>query len=196
MHKDAICLIFRVPEIGKVKTRLAKEIGQVKAYEYYRCMLNETINKALKIDTAVLIGFYSGNKPKNGYDFPLYKQKGKDLGEIILNAVKKLKILGYRKIVVIGSDSPDMPEEFIKNALNLLDKSDFVIGPTEDGGFYLLGLTYIYDGIFCDINWGTHNVFEALLKNIIRQKKSFLLLPLWYDIDSKKELLRWNVKLT
>ncbi len=196
MHGDAICLIFRVPEVGKVKTRLAKEIGEIKAYEYYRCMLNVTINKALKIDSAVLIGFYSGKKPKNGYNFPLYKQIGKDLGEIILNAVKKLKSLGYRKVVVIGSDSPDLPDEFIKDAFKLLDKTDFVIGPTEDGGFYLLGLTDIYDSIFCEVNWGSHNVFESLLKNIIRQKKSFLLLPIWYDIDSKKELLRWNIKLT
>jgi rSAM/selenodomain-associated transferase 1 len=196
MDNNAICLIFRVPEMGKVKTRLAKEVGEIKAYEYYKIMLNETIKKVLNLGSAALIGFYSGNKPINGYNFPLYKQKGKDLGEIILNAVKKLKSLGYRKIVVIGSDSPDMPNEFIKNAFEALDNTDFVIGPTEDGGFYLLGLTDIYNCIFFEVDWGSQNVFESLLKNITKLKKTFLLLPIWYDIDSKKELFRWLEKLT
>lgn len=196
MIKNAIALIFRIPERGKVKTRLAEEIGQEKALNYYSLMLNETINLSKKIKDTQLIGFYKGDDNLFNFDFPLIRQRGRNLGEIISNAINELKKLGYHKIITIGSDSPDIPEHIFYDAIKSLDEFEYVIGPTEDGGFYLFGCTNYSEELFSGIIWGTSLVFEILLRNIIDLNKSYKILPLWYDIDDKKSLIKWrNLKL-
>lgn len=191
IHEKAIGLIFRIPEKGKVKTRLAKEIGENKAYEFYCLMLNEVIQRVLAIKDVDLIGFYKGDKRHFNCGFRLFKQKGNDLGRIIENAIFKLKDIGYKRIVIIGSDSPDVPINFISNAFKFLENFDFVIGPALDGGFYLLALKDLPEGMFYEINWGTDSVLEKLIQNIVEKKKTFYLLPEWYDIDDLETLNKW-----
>lgn len=192
MGKNAIALIFRIPEKGKVKTRLAEEIGEEKAFYYYSLMLNETISLCKKVKNVELIGFYKGSKNLFPFNFPVIKQRGRNLGKIISNSINHLKNLGYHKIIIIGSDSPDIPEDYFYDALKSLDEYDYVIGPTEDGGFYLFGCTEYTEGLFLGIRWSTSLVFETISNNIIALGKSFKILPLWYDIDDIKSLDRWK----
>lgn len=192
MRKNAIALIFRIPEKGKVKTRLAKEIGEEKAFYYYSLMLNETISLCKKVKNVELIGFYKGSKNLFPFNFPVIKQRGRNLGKIISNSINHLKNLGYHKIIIIGSDSPDIPEDYFYDVVKSLDEYDYVIGPTEDGGFYLFGCTEYTEGLFLGIRWSTSSVCGILLKNIAILSKTYKLLPLWYDIDDKKSLLRWQ----
>lgn len=191
MVKNVIGLIFKVPRKGKVKTRLAKEIGEEKAHYYYSLMLNKTVDLCKEIEKTDLIGFYKGSLNQINFNFPLIKQKGKDLGEIISNAIMELKKRGYKKIIIIGSDSPDIPKHFFYDAIQSLDEYEYVIGPTEDGGFYMFGCVSHSEGLFSGISWGTSSVFETLLKNIINLNKTFKVMPFWYDIDDKKSLAKW-----
>lgn len=190
-HKNAVGLIFKIPERGKVKTRLANEIGEENALTYYSKMLEETINLCKKIKSLQLIGFYKGNKNLCNFDFPVFRQRGRNLGHIIFNAIIDLKKLGYYKIILIGSDSPDIPEYFFYDALKSLDDFQYVIGPTEDGGFYMFGCIDCFKELFSGIKWGKPSVFKAFLGNIIDHGKSYKVLPIWYDIDNKKNLTKW-----
>ncbi|MCX7769883.1 MAG: TIGR04282 family arsenosugar biosynthesis glycosyltransferase [Proteobacteria bacterium] len=190
--KNAIGLIFRIPEKGKVKTRLAKEIGEEGALYYYSLMLKEVIKISKNIKNSELIGFYRGDNRNFYSEFPLIKQKGNNLGEIIINATKELKKKGYTKIIIIGSDSPNIPERFFYETFDCLEDYDYVIGPTEDGGFYMLGCKNdINEDVFNNIEWGSNFVFDNLLNNLVILKKSVKILPLWYDVDNSESLHRW-----
>jgi rSAM/selenodomain-associated transferase 1 len=189
--KNAIGLLFRLPQKGKVKTRLAKQIGADDALYYYTLMLDKVIFLCKSIKEVELIGFYKGYGENLNFDFPLIKQKGNNLGQIISNVIKDLKSLGYQKLIIIGSDSPDIPKYFFDDAIRSLDDFEYVIGPTEDGGFYMFGCICYYKGLFNGIKWGTNYVFNTLLSNIKKQGRSYKILPLWYDIDDKMSLDRW-----
>ncbi len=191
MLENVIGLIFRVPQKGKVKTRLAKEIGEEQAFYYYSLMLDETVSLCRKIEKADLVGFYQGFLEQMKFDFPLIKQRGENLGEIIFNAIRELEKRGYNKKIIIGSDSPDIPKHFFYDAIRSLDEYEYVIGPTEDGGFYMFGCVNCSEALFSEIIWGSPHVFENLLKNIINIRKSYCIMPGWYDIDDKNSLERW-----
>lgn len=191
MKKYALALIFKVPEKGKIKTRLAADIGQQLTLKYYEMMLDSTLKTLEKLKNVDILGFYRGNLGLLNLRIPLFEQSGKDLGEIIYNAFVKIKKLGYQKIAFVGSDSPDLPIDYIENAFTKAENHDFVIGPTEDGGFYLLLAEDLGLEIFNGVIWSSVSVLERLIKNIADRGKDYFLLPKWYDVDDKKTLERW-----
>lgn len=191
MNEQAVVLIFKVPEKGKIKTRLAAQIGEERTFWYYKKMLYDTLENLKKLQQTHIFGFYKGNINLLTVNIPLFEQKGKELGETIYNAFNKIKCIGYKKIAIIGSDSPDLPIHYIQRAFENLEKTDFVIGPAEDGGFYLLLAKELSLHIFKDIVWGSSNVLKVLLQNIVGAGKHYFLLNQWYDIDTKSDLERW-----
>lgn len=219
-NKSALGIFFRIPLYGKVKKRLAAEIGEDVAFKAYRSMLDATIENVLRIHGVDIYGFYEGeetslnpslppfNSPltKGGYreveeglrgfsgKIPLYSQQGVDLGERMSNAIKWLFNKGYEKVSLIGADSPDLPLSFITYALEKLDSYDLVIGPSEDGGYYLIGMNKPFDTIFKDINWGHDNVLKDTVSKAKAAGISYFLLPEWYDIDDLNSLNRWKLK--
>ena len=141
--KELIIVFVRNPELGKVKTRLALAIGKKKALEIYKGLLKHTHNvlSNCNCDCAV---FFSEQIDNDGLwnqrCFKKFIQKGDTLGEKMNNAFKKGFEIGYQKIIIIGSDLPDLNSDLIKNAFTKLTLYDYVIGPSEDGGYYLLGM--------------------------------------------------------
>lgn len=262
MKNSALGIIFRLPEFGKVKKRLAAQIGDSEALNAYASMLHITIERTSTLKDIDIYGFYRSESeatqpkvgaslsqrgcspfetPKRNYfffnrefegakapskltknailpfiadqrsgHFGIFRnqeiklnnlttlpQQGENLGEIMLNAFDQLFAIGYNRVLLIGADSPDLPLHYITEAISKLDLYDLIIGPTEDGGFYLIGSRKpLSNQIFQDIGWGSRTVLKDTLNNAQKLKINYFLLNTWYDIDDKEGLDRWKDKFT
>lgn len=206
MAKDfrkAFIVFARLPVEGKVKTRLAKEIGDKNSAILYRVCAEYLFNevKRVKIHEVDLFLFYSDENETSevkkwaGDHFYFYAQSGENLGIRMLNAFKQIFEKGYDKVIIVGTDVPDIDSALMLNAFIELDKHDFVIGPSKDGGYYLLGMKSLTTDLFNDIKWGTEKVFSSTLEKLNKKKSSYKLLPKLIDIDTKKDLIQWYQKV-
>ena len=188
-------IFVKNPVEGKVKTRLAKTMGAEKAFKIYLELLEHThrVSKGLAVDKAV---FYSDEiltgDVWDGGNFQKYKQEGSDLGKRMFNAFKFAFSKNYRKVVVIGSDCFDITPKIIKQAFDVLPQNNFVIGPTHDGGYYLLGMTALHTTLFKNKKWSSEDVFHDTLIDIRNMNGSYKLLPELTDIDTEEDLLASN----
>ncbi|MCH2033866.1 MAG: TIGR04282 family arsenosugar biosynthesis glycosyltransferase [Tenacibaculum sp.] len=184
MSKNLLMIFTRNPELGKVKTRLAKSLGDEKALEIYKFLLNRTneVTQQTSYDKAV---FYSVKVRNNDiWDATIFQklqQEGDDLGERMQNAFTTAFAMGYEKVTIIGSDLYDLESHHIDEAFNQLNSNDVVIGPAEDGGYYLLASKQVYPDIFKNKDWGTSSVREATLNDL--KKQNVFLLPILNDVD-------------
>ena len=196
MKDNSLGIIFRTPEYGKVKQRLASETGHEIALSLYKEMLFTTIENVLSLNNVDIYGFYDGRFPEDiAFRYKrlvLIPQEGRDLGEKMYNAIVLLHTKGYGRIALIGADSPDLPPDYISEAFSGLDSSDVVIGPSEDGGYYLIGMKKPVDFIFKEITWGSSEVFMRTIHILKRQGIPYFLLPKWYDIDNIESLKRYQ----
>jgi glycosyltransferase A (GT-A) superfamily protein (DUF2064 family) len=118
--------------------------------------------------------------------------EGEDIGACLAQALEALLDLGYRKALAINADGPSLPAEYIHQAANSLDRADLVLGPVEDGGYYLVGMQRLHTGVFTGIAWSTTRVIDQTLQRSHALGLSVALTPPWYDIDSIVELKRLN----
>lgn len=184
MSKKLLLVFTRNPELGKVKTRLAKKVGAETALKIYTFLLERTRDIAAKVasDKAV---YYSVKIRENDiWDatiFQKHQQFGEDLGLRMLHAFKNGFKAGYEKVMIIGSDLYDLTAETIENAFIALENNEVVIGPAEDGGYYLLGMNSLEEKVFKNKDWGTETVRKDTLEDL-KDKKVFLLGEL-NDVD-------------
>jgi rSAM/selenodomain-associated transferase 1 len=184
MPKKLLLVFTRNPELGKVKTRLAKKVGAETALKIYTFLLERTRDIAAKVasDKAV---YYSVKIRENDiWDatiFQKHQQFGEDLGLRMLHAFKNGFKAGYEKVMIIGSDLYDLTAETIENAFIALENNEVVIGPAEDGGYYLLGMNSLEEKVFKNKDWGTETVRKDTLEDL-KDKKVFLLGEL-NDVD-------------
>lgn len=187
--KKALIIFTRNPELGKVKTRLAKSVGDESALEIYKFLLKHTvaITKNLNVDKYV---FYSENIHREDiWDPEIFRKKlqtGTDLGEKMQNAFSELFDMGYEKVIIVGSDIFELGQSDIENAFEVLQTTETVIGPATDGGYYLLGMKELNATIFQNKNWGTATVLEETLADL-RQKK-YVLLEERNDVDYYQDI--------
>lgn len=187
-HK-ALIIFTRNPEIGKVKTRLAKTIGNLAALKVYRKLLEHTlhITRPLEVDKFV---FYSEQIQENDHwDAATYfkeLQNGVDLGERMHHAFELLFKKGYRQIVIVGSDIFELTTTDIQEAFTHLDSTNYVVGPALDGGYYLLGMNALKKKLFENKKWGTKTVLKETLKNL--EQEQVVLLATKNDIDTYDDL--------
>ncbi|VXA92840.1 Glycosyltransferase [Flavobacterium sp. 9AF] len=189
MNKNLILIFTRNPEFGKVKTRLAASIGQEKALQVYIELLQHTRKVVLETDYDKRVLYSDAINTKDMWNNHLFQKKeqfGKDLGVRMYNAFREGFEDGYQKIVIIGSDLITLEANDLKKAFTALDINDVVIGPAEDGGYYLLGLKSIPENIFKNKEWGTHTVLKDTLKNIKNLK--YNLLEEKNDIDTFEDI--------
>ena len=183
-HKNLLLIFTRNPELGKSKTRLAKTIGDQTALEIYKFLLKRTQEIAVKVNADKAV-YYSVKVRNNDiWDssiYQKYQQFGEDLGVRMKNAFKNGFDAGYKKVIIVGSDLYDLSSKIIDNAFQKLESNDFVIGPAEDGGYYLLGMNFLQEDIFENKDWGTETVRKDTLVNL-KDKKVFLLQML-NDVD-------------
>jgi len=182
--KNLLLIFTRNPVLGQCKTRLAVTVGDKVALDIYRFLLNHTfaITNELPVQKQV---YYSNEIWKDDiWDsliFDKHLQSGSDLGERMANAFRKGFENGFEKIIIIGSDMYDLDMTDVEVAFNALLQNDFVIGPAEDGGYYLLGMNTFNESVFKNKNWGKEEVFQDTMDDLKNEK--VYLLKSKNDID-------------
>jgi rSAM/selenodomain-associated transferase 1 len=200
-EKDKAIIVFaRFPVKGKVKTRLAKDLGIDFAAFFYKICAEHTFNEILLLGKTGVTPFLFcseeseideiKNWSKNKFRY--YSQQGNDLGERMLNAFKTIFDAGYQKIILVGTDTPGISAELMNDALNRLKSYKCVIGPSDDGGYYLVGLNsklyYLFDGM----EWSTDSVYRKTIESLKRDNQSYFVLEKLIDIDTKEDLKKWG----
>ena len=195
------CLILfvRDPVLGKVKTRLAVSIGDEQALRVYKLLLNHTRTITVGLNCTKYVYYADSVISVDLWDkgnFIKAVQSGNDLGERMLHAFQSAFDDGYKKVVIIGSDCFQLSTELIISAFDVLNHYDAVIGPAEDGGYYLLGLKKLVPAIFKDKTWSTNSVCRDTIKDIESMNLSYKLLPILNDVDEAADLERSNILLS
>lgn len=187
---DALVIVFvKNIKLGTVKTRLAKTIGDFGAFEVYSELVKITEKATEELDIDKRIYFSNAvvdTKWKNEFKTV---QHGPDLGERMLNAFKEGFEAGYKRIVLIGSDLPDINSTHIKKGIEALATSDVVFGPAEDGGYYLVGLSKMNTAIFTNKPWSQSNLLEQTLQELHNNNVTVSTLETLNDIDTYEDLI-------
>lgn len=196
MSTENLLLVFiKNPALGKVKTRLAKTMGDEQALHVYHHLLAHTHSIAKKVDTDKAV-FYSDFIDDNDFwkeaGFKQFIQEGNDLGDKMAFAFKKAFALGYKQVVIIGSDCFELNETILQDAFYVLEDNKVVIGPAKDGGYYLLGMSNYYEPLFKNKVWSTALVLPDTLNNISNLNLSYKLLPELSDIDVEEDLVNYQ----
>jgi len=116
----------------------------------------------------------------------IFVQEGKELGDKMRRAIQDRFAEGYERVVIIGSDSPSLPVSYIERAL--ASDKDMVLGPSTDGGYYLIGMKGALTEVFEGVTWGTEKVLQETCDHLVQNGVPLELLPVWYDIDSPEDL--------
>ncbi|NVN17465.1 DUF2064 domain-containing protein [Muricauda sp. HICW] len=189
MSKNLLLILTRNPELGKCKTRLASKVGDKAALEIYKFLLDKTVSftKDLKVEKWV---YYSEEVWENDiWNNNLYSKKlqtGTDLGERMMNAFKEGFQAGFKNIIIIGSDMYHLNQSDLEEAFSKLEHHEYVIGPAEDGGYYLLGMKSLKTALFQNKKWGTNTVLADTLSDI--KEDSFVLLNEKNDVDYYEDI--------
>lgn len=183
---DALIVFIKNPVAGNVKTRLAGTIGIEEALNVYNFLLKNTLATVDNLTDLHKYYFFSDFIPvtsewQNG-DYHKKIQKGSNLGVRMARAFEEILAL-HQKAVIIGTDCPTLTVTLIEDAFQKLETADFVIGPAQDGGYYLFGMKEFKQEIFEDIAWSTETVYAATTAKINSLKKNFYKLPVLRDID-------------
>lgn len=192
--KNLIITFTRNPELGKVKSRLAKGIGEKAALEVYITLLEHTESVLAQIDCDKAVYYSVKVRDNDLWEASIYskhQQFGDDLGMRMLNAFKNGFDNNYDKIIIVGSDLYDLAPKHINEAFKALDQNDAVIGPAEDGGYYLLGMKALHTLVFKDKAWGTETVYKDTIKNLL--ERSVYVLETLNDIDYVEDLKPYDV---
>jgi uncharacterized protein len=189
--KKAIIIFVRNPELGKVKTRLAKQIGDEQALQVYKELLQHTYTITADLDYSKFVYYADSIAEKDLWESSLFEKKvqeGESLGDRMMLAFFELFQQGYSKIIIIGSDCPELTGFIIEDAFDKLDSSDVVIGPSSDGGYYLLGLTKLLPDLFKNKQWSTDTVLADTIQDTVSLRKSCSFLTELSDIDTAEDL--------
>jgi rSAM/selenodomain-associated transferase 1 len=192
---DLILFFVKYPELGRVKTRLAKALGIEKATGLYRSFVHDMLAKLKSGGRPFALCFSPEDKLKGFQDWlgdqiSYMPQKGANVGERMRAAFEKAFDQGYDRAVLIGSDLPDLPYARLEQALNALRREPCVIGPAQDGGYYLIGFQQnaFSPNVFENMPWGTGSVLGQTLRVLEDRRKRFHLLPQWRDVDDLDDL--------
>jgi len=175
--KDLLLIFTRNPELGKCKTRLAKTVGDETALDIYSFLLGHTVSVTQNLNAAKQVWYSEEIWEDDIWDDAFYDkklQKGPDLGIRMANAFQEGFASGYERILIIGSDMFDLDQKDLENAFAQLKENDFVIGPAEDGGYYLLGMKSFEANLFQDKSWGQASVLKDTLADLKGEKLAIL----------------------
>lgn len=197
--KNALIVFTKLPVAGKVKTRLAKKLGSDVAASFYKACTENLFSSLSEIQqnkADIYIFYHEENDLSeiknwigNGYSY--YQQKGKNLGDKMYNAFNLIFSLGYEKVIIIGADIPDIDNTLLSKAFRELDGNQCVIGPTNDGGYYLLGFRSKLIDVFSGVEWSSGLVLNTTIKKLEQHSVTFHLLDALIDIDTLEDLKKW-----
>lgn len=190
-EKELLIIFTKVPELGKAKTRLAADIGDEQALEVYRQLLAHTrrITLPLSQDKVVYYTPYIATDDQwEAGEFHKALQPEGDLGKRMRFAFAEGFTQGYSRICIIGTDCLDLTTEYVNQAFETLREHDVVLGPSQDGGYYLLGMNRLHPQLFANKNWSTESVADDTRRDIEQQNLSLKELPVLNDIDTIDDL--------
>ncbi|RAK69739.1 TIGR04282 family arsenosugar biosynthesis glycosyltransferase [Hymenobacter edaphi] len=190
-------LIFaRYPELGKVKTRLAAGLGDEPALDIYRQLLDLTHAAVAPLPATRTLWLAAAPPPEAAPLWPGTRQQlqpaAADLGQRMAHAFAAAFAEGARRTVVIGTDCPGLRTDLLATAFRHLHSHDVVLGPADDGGYYLLGLCQPQPALFEGIHWSTGSVLRDTLALAARAGLTVALLPTLHDVDTAEDWRRWQ----
>jgi rSAM/selenodomain-associated transferase 1 len=186
----AIAVMAKQPEPGNVKTRLCPPLTPGQAADLYEAFFLDTVSLISGIkhtdvfvayDPDTALNFFSHILPATVKCIP---QGRGDLGNRLLRASSIVFSHGYRKVIMLASDTPHMPQDYIRRAFTRLDDTDVILGPCDDGGYYLIGLRFPAPEAFAGIPWSTSQVLDMTIQRAREAGMTCELLPPCYDIDT------------
>lgn len=190
----ALILFTRVPIPGKTKTRLMPFLNEDECAEIHACFVKDIYEKSKAVDADLYV-FYTPKDEKQlltplfDKDVVCLPQYGEDLGERMKHAIGIVLRMGYEKVILIGTDIPQIHPETLNNAFDSLDEKDIVIHPTFDGGYYLIGMKREYESIWKIERYGTNTVIYDTLQHMRNERLSTAVGQMYYDVDDKEDLL-------
>lgn len=188
--REAALIVFgKIPEANKVKTRLTTLLSPREAASLYEAFLLDAIDVYTALDADVRLYFSNSVNTVPSHLRPrkvsVFEQTGDGLGARMANAFAETFVAGYQQIVIIGTDHPTLPDAFIQQAFSLLEAPrSIAIGPSDDGGYYLLGMNEFYSHVFQDMTYSHEQVFEQTMARIGELDAAINILPTWYDVDT------------
>lgn len=185
-----LLIFIRNPQLGKVKTRLARTLGDEEALRIYRILLEKTRAAALACSTERCLLYSDFVDETDDWDAQFFQksiQHPGDLGQRMESAFQQAFESGAHKVVIIGSDCPELNGETLNQAFEALETADFVIGPVPDGGYYLIGMKQLEPSVFREMEWSTEAVRAITKERILALGKTFILLPMYADVDTEED---------
>jgi rSAM/selenodomain-associated transferase 1 len=193
-----LVVFARYPRRGEVKTRLASTIGREAAAEFYKLCAERVLRETEKLskDVELFLFYADGTNELEirewiGERFRLAPQIGADLGARMGNAFESVFSHGAQKAIIVGTDVPDLTADVIEDAFNALGSHELVVGPCEDGGYYLLGMKEVHGELFAGIPWSTDQVLETTLAAVRNKGLTVHVLQTLADVDTEEDLKRW-----
>ena len=194
-HRNCIIVFVKAPVYGTVKTRLAEKINAGAALALYRAFVADIMERLFTVDADLRIYFDPPDSRQSiidwlGTGLPLAAQSGNDLGRRMSAALAESLAKGYDNAVLLGSDLPDLPASIVTEAFDSLSRFPAVLGPSTDGGYYLIGFSNggFAGEVFSDIEWSTDQVFARTLQRFDQLQQPVYVLPPWQDIDTYADL--------
>ena len=195
----SICLFVKAPVAGRVKTRLMPAIGARACADLYQAMAEDTFAVASQVpDTSVSVAYEASP------DFPApdwlpgvrawFPQEGAGLGDRLSQAVRVAFAAGAGPLLVIGSDLPSLTTELLGKAFALLESAPLVLGPSADGGYYLIGLRDPRIELFNGIAWSTPRVFAQTVERAAEAGLGYRRLPVRRDLDTPADLAAYQTR--
>jgi len=199
--KKVIIIMAKVPTAGAVKTRLYPFLSAEQSATLAECFLRDTVSKAESLPNELIIAYTPVEKLDVlrailSKEQIFIEQKGANLGDKMFHAFEFAFSQNPDAVVMIGTDSPTFPAQFITQAFEMLSEADAVLGETADGGFYLIGLRKLKKEIFETVEWSSPETFEQTARNIENLNLKLSLLPNWYDVDTPDDLKRLKKDLS
>jgi uncharacterized protein len=197
LNRRALVIMAKLPRPGAVKTRLGGVLTDTESAELYTAFLDDKVDSVCAVDGALPVLAFTPEEAagwfaaRYGSRIRLLAQRGGHLGERLASTASDLFAEGFSAVVLVDSDTPNLPRAYFSRALSALaDGADAVLGPTCDGGYYLLGTTRFRPELFRDIHWSTPLVAGQTLAIAHQRRLSVRVLPSWYDIDTPADLDR------
>ncbi len=201
-HSQALLVIAKRPAPGRTKTRLSPPLSPEQAAALYECFLRDTLDLVRRLSgvapaIAYLLAEERAYFEALAPDFELLLQDGDDLGERLDSALTRLLVAGYQHVAIMNSDGPTLPLACLTGAFDgLAGGADVVLGPCDDGGYYLIGLKQPTRRLLREVRMSTPNVLSDTLAIAAEEGLTVELLPTWYDVDDAESLERLKAELT
>jgi len=193
-NSNALIVVAKRPAPGKTKTRLSPPLTPQLASALYECFLFDTLDQMRQVIDAHHVIAYLDEQDyfqRIAADFELIQQEGDDLGVRLDNALTSYLSRGYERVIIMDSDSPTLPASYLSQAFQLLsDGADVVLGPCDDGGYYLIGIKKPRPRLLREVQMSTSTVTADTIALAEQEGLRVNLLPIWYDVDDAASLIR------